>query len=303
MAVDPDRLDPVRVRRAFERAASTYDAAAVLQREVGQRMAERLDFIKLAPATILDAGCGTGDALGELRARHPRALLVGLDLALNMALAAKRRATSQRRLLSRLLRPLASFDAGAPRLVCGDVCRLPLRSGVVDLVWSNLTLQWVNDLSVAFAEIHRALAVDGLFVFSTFGPDTLQELRSAFRGVDGATHTHRFIDMHDVGDLLVHAGFADPVMDMERITLTYADAMTMMRELKAIGAHNATEGRRRGLTGKAGWARMLAALECFREGGRLPATFEIVYGHAWKPQPKTTPEGHAIVRFRSRDAQ
>jgi malonyl-CoA O-methyltransferase len=298
------RLDPKSVRRAFERAAATYDAAAVLQREIGQRMAERLGVIKIEPAAILDAGCGTGEGLGELRARYPDALLVGVDLAYNMAAAAQHRLnsdrTSERSLLARLLgRPTAAGDRAA-RLVCADACRLPVRTGVVDLVWSNLMLQWVNDLPAALAEFHRVLAVGGLAMFTTFGPDTLKELRAAFAGIDGATHTSRFVDMHDIGDMLVHVGFADPVMDMEQLTLTYADALAMMRDLKAIGAHNATVGRPRGMMGKARWKRMLAALEGFRRDSRLSATFEVVYGHAWKPEPRVAADGRAIVRFERR---
>ena len=299
-SVDPLRLDPQSVRHAFERAAASYDASAVLQREVGQRMAERLLLVKLQPAAILDAGCGTGDALSELSARYPDAFLVGLDLAYAMLDSARRRVTaasaSERSLLARLLGTRAMTRRVAA-LVCGDASRLPLAAGTIDLVWSNLTLQWINDASAAFAEFHRVLHVGGLLMFTTFGPDTLKELRAAFAGVDGATHVSRFIDMHDVGDMLVQAGFADPVMDMETITLTYADATTMMRELKAIGAHNATVGRPRGLTGRARWSRVLAGLEAFRRDGRLPATYEVVYGHAWKPEPRFADDGRAIVRF------
>ena len=299
-SVDPFRLDPRSVRHAFERAAASYDASAILQREVGQRMAERLALVKLQPLAILDAGCGTGDALSELSARYPEAFLVGLDLAYAMLDAARRRAAathvSERSLFARLLgtRALARRD---PALVCGDACRLPLASGTVDLVWSNLTLQWINDATAAFGEFHRVLRTGGLLMFTTFGPDTLKELRTAFAGIDSATHVSRFIDMHDVGDMLVQAGFADPVMDMDTITLTYTDAKTMMRELKAIGAHNATVGRPRGLTGRARWSRVLAALEAFRRDGRLPATYEVVYGHAWKPEPRFAADGRAVVRF------
>jgi malonyl-CoA O-methyltransferase len=300
---DPHWLDPHRARRAFERAAATYDTAAVLQREVGQRMAERLALVKLRPAAILDAGCGTGDALNELATRYPEALVLGVDSAFAMLETARRRTSaaraSGRSLFARWFgaRPRA---AGELALVCADACRLPLAADGVDLVWSNLTLQWINDAAVAFGEFHRVLRRGGLLLFSTLGPDTLKELRSAFAKVDQATHVSRFIDMHDLGDLLVHAGFADPVMDMETITLTYTDATTMMRELKAIGAHNATLGRPRGLTGRARWQRVLAALETFRRDGRLPATYEVVYGHAWKPEPRLAADGRAIVRFAPR---
>ncbi len=303
---DPLRLDPKSVRRTFERAASTYDSAAVLQREVGQRMAERLALVKLRPAAILDAGCGTGDALSELRTRFPEAFIAGLDLALAMLFAARRRATaglaSERPLLARLFGPRANAST-APALVCADVCRLPLASGAVDLIWSNLTLQWINEPTTAFAEFHRVLRVGGLLTFTTFGPDTLRELRAAFAGVDRATHVSRFIDMHDLGDMLVNTGFAEPVVDMEKLTLTYADATALMRDLKAIGARNATLGRPRGLTGRARWQRMLEALEAFRRDDRLPATFEVVYGHAWKPEPRVSADGRAIVRFEPRGAR
>jgi malonyl-CoA O-methyltransferase len=298
---DGARLDRATVRRAFERAAGTYDSAAVLQREVGQRMAERLGIVRLDPSAILDAGCGTGEALGELHARYPRAQLVGLDLAYPMLQAARRgdlaaRADTQS-LVRRLLGVFAAAARAGPALVCADVCRLPLGARSVDLVWSNLTLPWVDELPPALAEFHRVLNVGGLLMFTTFGPDTLRELRSAFDAADPSSHVHRFLDMHDVGDMLVHAGFADPVMDMEMITMTYADASALMRDLKTVGAQNARADRRRGLTGRLQWQRMLAALEEFRRDGRLPASFEIIYGHAWKPEARIADDGRAIVRF------
>lgn len=297
---DSAGLDRASMRRAFERAAGTYDSAAVLQREVGQRMAERLGIVRLEPVAILDAGCGTGEALGELHARYPRARLVGLDLAYPMLQAARRRdltlRADTRPLVQRLLGAFAA-EARHPALVCGDVCRLPLAARSVDLVWSNLTLQWVDELPAALAEFHRVLNVGGLLTFTTFGPDTLGELRRAFAAADERAHVNRFLDMHDVGDMLVQAGFADPVMDMEVITMTYADAGALMRDLKAIGAQNARIDRRRSLTGRRRWQRMLAALEEFRRDGRLAASFEVVYGHAWKPEPRVVDDGRAIVRF------
>jgi len=297
----PAALDRRLVRRAFERAAGTYDEAAVLQREVGARMAERLGIIKLLPGAILDAGCGTGEALGELRTRYPAARLFGVDLAWGMALAARTRSTSaalaDRSLLARLLGSRAGGASSNPGIVCGDVTQLPLQAGCVDLVWSNLALQWIDAPPEAFAEFHRVLAVGGLLSFTTFGPDTLRELRTAFAATDAATHVNRFVDMHDLGDMLVAAGFADPVMDMEMLTLTYADATALMRELKALGAHNVTASRPRGLMGRQRWQRMLAALDAFRRDGRLPASFEVIYGHAWKPAPRVVPDGRAIVRF------
>jgi malonyl-CoA O-methyltransferase len=297
-APDPREVDPRAVRRAFSRAASTYDAAAVLQREVSARMASRLDYIKVAPRTILDAGCGTGEAVGELAARYAGSRVVALDVALPMVEAARERARRARSLFRRLLpAALAAGGHAAPLFICGDINMLPLSGVTFDLVWSNLALQWVNDLPRAFAETRRVLRVGGLFTFTSFGPDTLQEIRTAFARADGHTHTNRFTDMHDIGDMLVGAGFADPVMDMEQLTLTYSDASALMRELKHLGATNATRGRPHGLMGRGRWQRALAALEAMRRDGRIPATFEVVYGHAWKGEPRRTAEGHPIVKL------
>jgi malonyl-CoA O-methyltransferase len=297
-AKDAAALDLRAVRRHFGRAAATYDSAAVLQREVGARMAERLDVVKLGPAAILDAGSGTGEALGELARRYPRARRVALDIAVPMLVAARGRTGERRSLIGRLAAPFAGGTPSAgPAFVCADIAALPFAPAAFDLVWSNLALQWVADLPRAFGDLHRVLRVGGLFTFTTFGPDTLKELRAAFAEVDGRPHVGRFVDMHDIGDLLVHAGFADPVMQMECLTLTYADPLAMMRDLKAIGAVNATQGRARGLMGRDRLRRALAALAGMRREGRIPATFEVVYGHAWKAPPRTTPEGDAIVRF------
>ena len=296
-APDPRDVDPAAVRRGFARAVSTYDRAAVLQREIGNRMAQRLDYVKIVPSAILDAGCGTGEAIGELALRYPGAQLIAFDIALPMVEAARRRSLSGRSLLQRLLRPLAGGRTSAdPRFVCADINALPFPGVLVDLVWSNLALQWVNDLPRAFAEFRRVLKVGGLLTFTTFGPDTLRELRQAFAGIDGDTHVSRFVDMHDIGDALVAAGFAEPVMDMEYVTLTFESPRALVDELRAIGATNRTRGRPRGLMGRARFARVMRALESLRADGRIPATFEVVYGHAWKGEPRHTPEGHAIVR-------
>jgi malonyl-CoA O-methyltransferase len=297
-APDPRDVDPRAVRRAFGRAAVTYDAAAVMQREVGARMASRLDYIRIAPRTILDAGCGTGEAVGELGARYAGARVVALDAALPMVEMARDRSLRARSLLRRLLpEALGGGGTAAPLFVCGDFNSLPLAGVAFDMVWSNLALQWANDLPRTFGEIRRIMKVGGLFTFTTFGPDTLKEVRSAFARADGHTHTNRFTDMHDIGDMLVGAGFADPVMDMEPLTLTYGDAGALLRELKQIGATNATRGRPHGLMGRGRWQRALAGLEAMRKDGRIPATFEVVYGHAWKGEPKFSADGHPIVKL------
>jgi len=284
--MDEFLIDKKQVRRAFSRAARDYDAAAVLQREVCQRMLERLDYIKLQPALLLDAGSGTGWGTRQLAQRYPAAHVVALDIALGMLNVAREQSSWWRKL----------FSGSQQSPVCADVEALPLVTNSMEMVWSNLALQWCNDLPATFCELHRVLKTDGLLMFSTFGPDTLKELRGAFRGVDGYSHTSRFIDMHDIGDMLAQSGFAEPVMDMEIITLTYNDVKAVMQDLRGIGAHNATAGRAQGMMGKAAWLQVLERYESFRRDGKLPATFEIVYGHAWKPLPRVTADGAQIIQ-------
>lgn len=270
MSGDPFALDRRRVRASFDTAAPGYDAVAVVQAEIRRRLLERLELFRIDPLRILDAGCGTGHGARALLQHYRRAGLVALDIAPGMLQAARR----QRPWLRRL-------DA-----VCGDAAAIPLADGSVDLVFSNLMLQWCASPDGVFAEFHRVLRPGGLLLFSSFGPDTLKELRAAWRAADGHTHVNRFIDMHDLGDALVRAGLQTPVMDMEYLTLTYRDVRSLMRDLRTMGASNATAGRRRGLTGR----RRLAAVEAWYEGlradGRLPATWEVVYGHAWAGMPR-----------------
>jgi malonyl-CoA O-methyltransferase len=279
-------IDKKQVRRAFSRAAPDYDAAAVLQREVCKRMLERLDYIKIQPTRILDAGCGTGWGSRQLAQRYPAVQVLALDMALGMLNVSRDQLSWWRKL----------FFSSQHSYICADIEVLPLAANSVDMVWSNLTMQWCNDLPATFRELHRLIKTDGLLMFSTFGPDTLKELRSVFQGVDGHSHTSRFIDMHDIGDMLTQSGFAEPVMDMEVITLTYSDVKSVMQDLRVIGAHNATAGRAQGMMGKEAWKQILEKYETYRRDGKLPATFEIVYGHAWKPQPKVTEDGAQIIR-------
>ncbi|HZZ94803.1 MAG TPA: malonyl-ACP O-methyltransferase BioC [Usitatibacter sp.] len=279
------------VRRAFSRAAGTYDEHAVLQREVGQRLVEHLEGIRIEPARILDLGCGTGASFGALAARYPRARLRGLDLARPMLAQARQRVPAWRRMLR--------LAPAAPSLVCADAERLPFAAASHDLVFSNLTLQWCDPARV-FAEVARIVPAGGLFMFSTLGPDTLKELRAAFAAADGADHVNAFVDMHDLGDALVQAGFADPVMEMEVLTLEYASVERVVEDLRSIGATNALPGRPRGLGGRARWQRVEAAYERARRDGILPATYEVVYGHAWKAQPRAAADGRAILQFHPR---
>jgi malonyl-CoA O-methyltransferase len=228
------QLDKRRVRERFDRAAAHYDAAAVLQREVCDRLLERLALIRLQPHCILDAGAGTGYGARGLRARYPRTRLVALDVAPAMLMRVRRHAGWFRQ----------------PRLVAGDIESLPFRDGSFDLVFSNLTLQWCNSLDRVLWELRRVLSPGGLLLFTTFGPDTLKELRAAWGEASDDVHVNAFVDMHDIGDAMVRAGFADPVMDAERLTVTYADMHRLLRDLKAVGAANATVGRPRGITGR-----------------------------------------------------
>jgi len=255
------------VRRSFDRAAITYDAAAVLHAQVRDALLARLDWVTLAPQVVLDAGTGTGHAARALKGRYPKARVIALDCAPRMLREAGRRSSLLRR-----------FDR-----VCADAAQLPLADGSVDLIFSNLMLQWC-DPDAVFAEFRRVLKARALFCFTTLGPDTLRELRSAWRAVDSRTHVNQFIDMHDIGDALVRGGFAAPVLDVERYTLNYLDVRRVAADLKATGAHNATKGRGRGLTGRAGFAALEAAYEPFRQAGRLPATYEVVFGLAWTPE-------------------
>ncbi|MBU0689275.1 MAG: malonyl-ACP O-methyltransferase BioC [Gammaproteobacteria bacterium] len=279
-------IDKKQVRRAFSRAASDYDAAAVMQREVCIRMLEKLDYIKLQPARLLDVGSGTGWGTRQLGERYPKANITALDIALGMLQHARGTSSWWQKL----------FQGRREQFLCADVEALPVANGSVDMVWSNLALQWCNDLPATFVELNRILNTDGLLMFSCFGVDTLKELRIAFRDVDGYNHLNRFVDMHDVGDMLVAAGFADPVMEMETLTLTYEDVRAVMQDLKSIGAHNVTAGRATGMMGKTAWQGVIANYETLRRNGKLPATFEIVYGHAWKPVPKAASDGRAIIK-------
>ena len=293
-----DPLDIAAVRQAFNQAAAGYDAHAVLQREVCDRLLARLDFVSLNPAAVLDLGAGTGYGLERLRQRYSAAVLLALDIAPAMLAVARERLPRPGWLdRARTLWPAAR---GMPAVdyVCADMAALPLAVNSVQMVWSCLALQWAQDLETTLKGIHRVLAPGGLFMFATFGPDTLKELRAAFAGIDASPHVNRFTDLHDIGDMLVHAGFAHPVMEMEMLTLTYADLKALMRDLKGMGAHNTVADRRRGLLGKAAWQRLEAAYEAHRSAGRLPATFEVIYGHAWAGDKLTREDGRQVIQMK-----
>ena len=258
------------VQKSFGRAAKTYDEAAVLQREVATRMLERLDYIKGSPKRILDLGCATGEYSARLARIYKRAQVISLDIAEPMLKEVRQRST--------WWHPL--------HRVCGDIQALPIADQSIDLIFSSLALQWCGSLDDAFNEFRRVLRPGGFVMFSTFGPDTLKELRASWSEVDSEPHVHNFIDMHDIGDAMLRAGLSQPVMDVETITLTYSDAYALMRELKDIGAHNIAQQRTRNLTTRSRLQAVVAAYEQFRVDGVLPASYEVVYGHAWCDETK-----------------
>jgi malonyl-CoA O-methyltransferase len=254
------------VRRRFERAAATYAKSSRLEGEVAARMLGRLDYVKLEPRRILDAASGPPRrALGK---RYPGAQVIALDFALSM------------------LKPPRWKWFGRSLAVCADLERLPLAAAAVDLVWSNMALHWLADPLPALREFARVLAPGGLVMFSTLGPDTLKELRAAA----GEARVHAFMDMHDLGDLLLAAGFAAPVMDMELISVSYADPGTLLADLRSSGQTSARADRPRSLSGRRFRNRLRAAL-----AGR--ATFEVVYGHAWIGR-KSNPEAKTVRVFK-----
>jgi len=262
-APDGFALGALAVRRSFDRAGAGYDAVAVLQADVRESLLQRLDATAVAPRVILDAGAGTGHASYALKRRYPASHVIALDSAFGMLRAAGR----------------PQSWLGCFHRVCADAAHLPLADASVDLVISSLMLQWC-DPDAVFAEFRRVLAPRGCLSFTSLGPDTLHELRAAWASVDSHSHVNRFINMHDLSAAMVRAGFAAPVLDVERYTLTYAEVRGLAADLKTIGAHNVTAGRPRGLTGPRKFAAMQAAYETFRHEGHLPATYEVIFGQA-----------------------
>ena len=259
------RLDRGRLRASFDRASAGYESAAGLQARVAAELLERLAVFAFAPSVVLVLGAGTGRVTRELKRRYRRALVIALDLAPGMLREARRHQQWWRR-----------FER-----VCADALRLPLADASVDVVFSSLMLQWCEPLETALAECRRVLKPDGFFAFSTLGPDTLHELRGAWASADGYNHVNHFVDMHEIGDALVRAGLMEPVLDVDRLEVAYPDTLSLMRDLKAIGAHNVTAGRPRALMGRARLKRMQDAYEAFRRDDRLPATYEVIYGASW----------------------
>ncbi|KAA0091612.1 methyltransferase domain-containing protein [Paraburkholderia sp. T12-10] len=302
------------VRQIFDRRAATFGEVAFLPREIAQRMRERLEYIKVSPSSMLDAGCGVGDDLPMLRERFPETPLVGVDVSSRMLVRALPQATGDagwRRLLPAALQ--RSLGVRGPRLAQADFAALPFAAGAFDLIWSNLALHWHSRPDLVLPEWQRVLQPNGLLMFSTLGPDTLRELRGAYAEVEVAhglptgAHVIDFVDMHDLGDMLVESGFEIPVMDQETLTITYKSPESLLADVRRWGAY---PHRRDDVAGAGGLSGALAttrarrlhaalreALEARRrDDGTIPLTFEVIYGHAWKAVPRTTADGHAIVR-------
>lgn len=273
-------LDPRDVRRSFDAASATYDRASSVQAEIRGRLLERLDIVRLQPNVVLDLGSATGAGARALSQRYASAQVIALDVSQLMLREARRH--------QGWLRKFAR--------IAGDAASLPLKDSSVDLVFSNLMLQWCNEPHRVFAEIARVLRPGGLLTFTTLGPDTLKELRAAWRQIDARTHVNRFIDMHDLGDALMRSGFADPVMDTERLTVTYGSFELLAEDLKKSGSRNINADRPRGLTGRRALSGLREELEKSRREGVLPATLEVVYGHAWAGERRRAAAGNGEVR-------
>lgn len=271
-----------RTRRAFERAAATYDSADALHREVGRRLVEHLDPIRIDPARVLDLGCGTGSLLEALARRFPRSEIVAVDFSRSMLRRAAARTPWWKR----------AAGVRAPRFACADLQALPLAVSSAGLAFSNLTLQWC-DARAVFTEAARVLEKDGLLLFSTLGPDTLRELRAAF----DTTPFAGLVDMHDLGDALVAAGFGQPVMEMELLTLEYSTLEALLADLHAVGALAPAAFPAGGLAARGRRNAAARAYEARRRDGALPATYEIVYGHAWKAGARHTADGRQVIDF------
>lgn len=264
------------ISKAFNKQASSYEQAALIQKEIGNRLFERLSFLKINPKYILDLGCGSGFFSQQLRKRYPKALVVGLDLAHEMLVQAKKK--------QRILRRWP--------LVNADMLHLPFPEGLFDLVFANQVIHWGNPLSTLFRELNRVMNVNACLMFTTLGPDTFKELKQAWQGVDDFAHANHFADMHDLGDILLAERFLEPVVDMEYLSLHYQTPIQLVRSLKAQGVKNINYARNKGLTSKSSWAKFEQNYETLRTPeGKYPLSYEVVYGHAWKGAQRKTTQG------------
>lgn len=270
-------LNSQQVAESFSKAANTYDAAAFFQRIAGERLFERLDYFKLDPTTIVDLGCGTGVFSRQLSARYPKASVTGVDIAQGMVEWCRYRSQNE-------------------EYVCADALQLPFANNSVDFIFSNLAIQWLEDLPALFRELNRVLKPEGLLLFTTLGPDSLKELKQSFAQADPGHHVNDFIDMHNVGDAMLGAQMLDPVVDAEAVVISYERAIELMRDLKDIGAHNIDHRRRNGLMSPQKLKAVEKAYQEFRmEDGQLPATYELIYGHAFGSERSQPTDYHQYI--------
>lgn len=268
-SIDEDYyVNDKQVQRAFNNAAKHYESHALLQKTIVERLMESFEQIKINPSVILDLGSGLGYGANQLKQKFKKAHIYQTDLSLEMLKGSRKKSP---RFFSK------------DHFLCGNAKDIPLKDNCVDLVFSSLMLQWCNDPDLVFSEINRVLKPNGVFVFTTFGPDTLKELRASWRQVDDGIHINAFTDMHDIGDALIRKGLDAPVLSTEEIVLTYDECIQFMRDLKNIGAHNVAKGRRKTLTGKKRLEKVIQYYEEYRTNNKLPVTYEVIYGHAWKP--------------------
>lgn len=263
-----------------------YDQVALLQQEVCKRLLERLEYINTEPRMILDIGAGTGQGSMGLARQYPRADIIALDLAENMLLKMRQK-IEHKGMRKKLTHWFGAFKKTQPnrcyQFICADAEQLPLKDASVDLIFSNLTIQWCEDLPVLLHEFRRILSPGGLLLFTTFGPETLKELRASWSEVSHKVHVNQFTDMHDLGDALYSVQAENPVIDSERIIVNYSSVKDILMDLKAVGAQNQNYGREKALTGKNRLKSMYQAYEQFRTEAGYPLTYEVLYGHAWNP--------------------
>jgi len=278
IAADLALPDRAQARAGFDRAARSFASACFIHDEARRRLLERLEAFTLAPGRVVDVGSALGSGIGALVSRYPDASLIALDSSLSM---------------------LGRANAGTGFRVAGDATQLPFPDRSIDLLFANLVLPWTRPEQL-FAEARRVLTPDGLLVFSTLGPDTLQELRQAWYQSDDAIHVHAFWDMQTLGDLALGAGLEEPVLDVDRIRVSYAELSGLIRDLRACGATNTALGRRRGLTGRGRWQRFVEALWHSRGQGseaRLSLTVELIFGQAFgsRARSRQSRNGDVIV--------
>ena len=268
-------IDKNRVAQSFSYAAQQYDNSTILRQQTADELLDRLSFITVQPKAILDLGSGTGRNISLLAKKYPKAKIIALDIA--QAMLKKAKYKFQHGLNVKHWLP----NYQNPVYIGGDADAMPLANNSIDIVYANLSLQWC-DFEKCFAEIQRILRPNGLLTCALLGPDTLNELRQAWAKVDDYAHVNIYYDAHDLGEAMINTPLVEPVLDIDRITFSHKTAIALMKNLKEIGAHNINKSRRHGLTGKMTLRKVANAYEPFRHNGLLPASYEIIYAHAWR---------------------